>query len=115
MAKATTALFTTQSLAAAGTQTSSVRTLTSVKQAVFTGRIVNGATGPTIPAYARLEISGDNSTFYEWLRAYGTTVASDDISFSFPALPTAAGYARIVFTGNTAQAVTVHAQVHEET
>lgn len=115
MAKATTALFTSQSLTAAGTQTSSSRNLASVVSAVFTGRIVNGATGPTIPAHCRVEVSGDNSTFYEFIRVFGTTLASDDVSFAFPSLPSAFAYARLVFTGNTAQAVTIHAQVHEET
>ena len=86
--------------------------MASVKSAVYTVKITNG-TAPTAAAYAVLEL-GDNTNWDEFQRGYADTVASSVTTFALE-VPTAASFTRLRFVGATGQAVTIQAEVHEET
>jgi hypothetical protein len=101
--------------AAAATPTSSTLDLTSAYGAIITAKITN-ATGPTVACGATLNVSPDGTTWYPWAAQTAGTA-------TFAAGPPAVGVypmtfevpmhaikAQVVFTGNTAQAVTVEAQ-----
>lgn len=77
--------------------------------------IVNGGTGPTIPAYIRLEISYDNSTWHNLTGNLTAGVAaSTTYQWSFP-IPIGVMYVRAAGGGNTAQNVTANAFISEVT
>jgi hypothetical protein len=76
--------------------------------------ITNGATGPTIACDAIIEASHDNSIWIEISRQTAPVTASAVQTFAVPIDP-AYLYIRSKFTGNTAQAVTVAAYMHELT
>lgn len=78
----------------------------------FSGTITNGATGPTIPAQANLQVSEDNSTWYTVASATGSTsnfVAGPPVigllQFDFRRLYPGS-WCRVQITGNTGQSVT---------
>lgn len=77
--------------------------------------ITNGGTGPTVPAYIRLEISYDNSTWTNWTGNLTAGVASGvTYPWTFP-LPIGVMYVRAAGGGNTAQDVTANAFISEVT
>jgi len=100
---------------AAGTTTGTAVNLTTALGCSITGKITNGATGPTVACDFVVEVSNDNSTFHEAFRA-PAGVANNGV-YHFPPVVLSADimYARTKFTGNTAQNVTVEAQGHETT
>ncbi len=78
-------------------------------------KITNGGTGPTVPCGVTLQVSADNATFYNTddVRTAGIT-ASIVYVFKFDLGVGGVNggdwaYGRLVFTGNTAQTVTVQA------
>lgn len=75
----------------------------------ITGKITNGATGPTASCAATIEISGDGSTNWEQVAVFVTNTTANAVFPINQDLPKAARFARITFTGNTVQAVTVEA------
>lgn len=97
------------SVAAAGSNTSSAIDLTTEKGCVITAKITNGATGPTVPCTCYIEVSNDNTNWKIWRSGQGDTTASIVRTFAFT-LPKEIMYARVRFTDNTVQAVTVEAQ-----
>lgn len=77
--------------------------------------ITNGGTGPTVPAYIRLEISYDNSNWSSWTGNLTAGVASGaTYSWTFP-LPIGVMYVRAAGGGNTGQNVTADADISEVT
>lgn len=99
---------------AASTTTGSSVNLTTALGCSITGKITNGATGPTVACDFVVEVSNDNSDWHEWFR--GTAGTANSGVYSFPVvLPADILYARTKFTGNTAQSVTVEADGHELT
>ena len=98
-----------QSVAAAGTQTSAVVNNSVGYGATVTVQIINGGTGPTLPANLTLAVSADNTTYVTWAQDTAGVVASTTYSFGYQ-LPPEIAYARVVVTGNTGQAVTAVAQ-----
>lgn len=76
--------------------------------------ITNGGTGPSTECQVRVDFSADNST---WVIGYviggGGTTANAVTRIPYTFAPMGAGgdwaYYRLVFTGNTGQAVTVQA------
>lgn len=99
--------------AAAGTTTGSWIDLTTSYSASILAKITNGGTGPTIGCTVRVDLSPDNGTTI-YSGAGGSYTAGVTASGVFQALfdmPESTMYARTVFTGNTAQAVTVQADV----
>jgi hypothetical protein len=78
----------------------------------ITATIVNGGTGPTVACDFVVEVSADNSTFYEYSRQTAGVTASTTYTFNVP-LSGAIMYVRSKFVGNTAQSVTVLATMQE--
>lgn len=117
MATVTKTLRTLQASAsntAGSTTTGTALDLTTKFGGVATMKITNGGTGPTVACDAVLEVSGDNSTFYEYSRA--TAGTSNSTSYTFVVeIPIGIMYLRSKFTGNTGQAVTVEAYFQEAT
>lgn len=99
---------------AAGNSTPSAwLALTGAYKASVLARILNGAVGPTIGCTVRVDLSPDNgATVY--LGAGGNYLAGTANAAEFAVLfdlPEDAMYVRVVFFGNTGQAVTVQADV----
>lgn len=113
---ATAAAQASASNAAAATTTGSWIDVRSYKSSIL-AKITNGGTGPTIGCTARVDLSPDNGTTV-YQGAGGSFLAGVVSSGAYAALfdlPEDAMYARVVFTGNTAQAVTVQADVTKVT
>jgi hypothetical protein len=102
--------------AAGATTTSASLSQTTANGLSIQARITNGATGPTLPCGVRVEVSQDGSTNWRQrtpivLADLGNNIVTD-IPFDIPA---PIMHVRVVFTGNTGQAVTVEALGHELT
>lgn len=90
---------------------SSAIDLTGAYQAVIHGKVTNGATGPTVGCTVNVYISKNNWTDPYLFASITAGVANSGVyPFTF-VLPDATSYAKIGFGGNTAQAVTVVADV----
>lgn len=94
--------------AAAATTTSSTWTLTTALGGLLTTKITNGGTGPTVACTVTVNVSGDGSAWKYFAAATAGTTAS--AVFEFPVeIPPGAMYVQVVFSGNTAQGVSVEA------
>jgi hypothetical protein len=114
---ATKTLRTLQSSAsnsAGGTTTGSALDLRTAFGGLLLAVITNGATGPTIACDLVVEVSGDNSVWHEYVRLTSNTGNNIVTTFRAP-IPETVMYVRSKFTGNTGQAVTVEAYLHELT
>jgi hypothetical protein len=100
---------------AGSTTTSSTWNLATALGGVLSARITNGATGPTIACTVTVNLSTDGGTTW---RAYDSALAgvtnAGVFDFDFP-IPDGIANVQAVFTGNTAQTVTVEAFGHELT
>lgn len=116
----TTAVKTARTLQSSATNASGATTtgsgvdLTAALGMVVTGKITNGATGPSAGCQFILEISHDGSN---WKRFSSQTAGTDNNGvYEFVVeVPAAAMHVRSRFTGNTGQSVTVEAFGHELT
>lgn len=81
---------------------------------LLVGRVTNGGTGPTLPCEMLVDVSHDNSTWFQFSRQIaqlGNSVVADlEVEVPYSTM-----YVRVRFTGNTGQAVTVEAYLHETT
>lgn len=93
---------------AGGTTTSSSLDLTTAYGAGIMAKITNGATGPTVGCTATVDVSSDNATWKYFQSATAGVTNSAVYPFAFD-IPPWVIYARIVFSGNTGQTVTVEA------
>lgn len=96
---------------AGSTTTGSSVDLTGKYGCSVTLKVTNGGTGPTVGCDARIEVSNDNSDWWEVFRATAG-VANSGVYIWMVDLPASILYARSVFGGNTAQSVTVEADGH---
>lgn len=112
--KTAATLVSSQSNAAGATTTGTGRNISTTFGGLVQGRITNGATGPTIPCDMVVEVSTDNTNWYQFSRQTsltGNSVATDlEVEVPYYVM-----YVRVRFTGNTGQAVTVEAYLHEAT
>lgn len=92
------------------TTTGSAVNVTTYDFATVTGIITNGATGPTLPGTFTIQTSFDNSTFRNaYVFTAGTT---NSATFTFTqAIDPAVQYVKSVFSGNTAQSITIAAEI----
>ncbi len=101
--------------AAAGDVTSSSVDLSAGYGAELFVKLTNGATGPTLPAQVQIEVSGDNSKFFEFGGAMvGLTGNNGVISWTVD-IPIGIQYVRLVTGSNTAQDVTIDADISQVT
>ncbi len=105
-----TVLQSSTSVVAAGTLTSATANLTANYGAVITVQITNGATGPTLPCIASLQVAGNTTDFYPAYSGVADITNSATTTF-FWEIPPGVMYARVQFSGHTGQAVTAAAQI----
>jgi len=99
---------------AGSTTTGSGLDLTTAYGGLFTAKITNGGTGPTLPCSLFIDVSGNNSD-WKLFRQYQAGVTSSAVYEFAMEIPQATMYVRSRFTGNTGQSVTVEAFLHELT
>lgn len=100
-------------VAAGGQQASPWIDLRAAYKASLLVRVTNGATGPTLPARAVVNLSPDGgTTVYAGAggSAQADRVAGSSYAWQFPQQEDVM-YAQVVVTGNTGQAVTTQADV----
>lgn len=97
---------------AAGTTTGSGVDLTTSFGVVVMLKVTNGGTGPTIACDMIVQISRDNTNWIEFARRTASAANSAESVFNVE-IPASVLYARTVFSGNTAQDVTVEAYGQE--
>jgi hypothetical protein len=98
----------TANTAASTTNTVGVN-LQTADGATITCQIINGTTAPTTACAAICQVSPDNLNWAFYQQQTAGTVASTQYNLAFD-LPPSVIFARIQFTGNTGQSVTVSAQ-----
>jgi hypothetical protein len=99
---------------AGSTTTGTAVNLTAAYGALIVANITNGGTGPTVGCDCVVQVSNDGSTYYEFSRQTAPTTNSASTDFAIE-LPPPVMYARVVFVGNTGQAVSVSAYLCELT
>lgn len=103
--------------ASTGDTTGSVIDLTDSDETAVYIKITNGATGPTIAAQCQIQVSPDNSNWYNFGGPLQAGIAgSGTVPFYAWAgirLPPGVGYVRAVSGSNTGQNVTIRAEVME--
>lgn len=100
--------------AAGGTKTGGTVDLSTAFGMLVTGRVTNGATGPTVGCDFVLEVSHDGTDWFEFSRLVSDPGNSAVSEFAVE-LPASVIKARSLFEGNTGQAVTVESYGHELT
>ncbi len=108
--KSNTVLQTSGTLTAGTPITSSVVTLTTYDFATFVALVTNGATGPTLPAIVTIQISMDNTTFWNAYVFTAGITASTTYTF-VQDLPPGIQYMKVNFASNTAQNCTVASHI----
>lgn len=78
--------------------------------ATVTGIITNGGTGPTLPGTFTIQTSFDNTTFRDAYVFTAGTTASTTYTFTQGIEPGVL-YVRSKFSGNTAQSITIAAEM----
>jgi hypothetical protein len=97
-------------------ETSGVQTLDAGYGAALHIQFTNGGTGPTIPAQCQIEVSGDNTEWYDFGGPLiGTTTSSDVVSWGGIEIPIGVEYLRLVAGSNTGTDVTIDADISEVT
>jgi hypothetical protein len=99
---------------AGSTTQSAVWNLTTSLGGVIQTRVSNGATGPSAGCESLTQVSSDGTTWRDFARQIAGTGANGVFDF-FVEVPGPVLYARVQFSGNTGQAVTVEAYGHELT
>lgn len=105
--KAVIAFQASASNSAAGTTTGTAADLTASDGCEINAKCTNGATGPTLPCRYRVQVSNDNSTWYDYYSETAQTGNNVVTTFQPVYLGPEVMYARTVFDSNTGQAVTV--------
>jgi len=101
--------------AGAGDHTSSVWTVDDGYGGELYIKITNGATGPTIAAVAQVWASPDNSNWYKFGGALGSTLGNGIItSWSIP-IPIGVEYLKVISGSNTGQDVVIRVEGSEVT
>ena len=79
-------------------------------------KLTNGATGPTLPAEVQIQVSADDTEYYAFGGALiGSTANSAAVSWGGIEIPIGVEYVRLVAGSNTAEDVTVDADITEVT
>lgn len=101
---------------AGSTTTGSWIDITACITAVVLAKITNGGTGPTVACTCSIDLSPDNgSTVYAGAGGSFTAGTTSSTTYTGAFDVTGNMYFRTVFSGNTAQSVTVQADVEKRT
>ena len=118
LTKSNTAIWSSETFTAGSTHAdSSVITVDDAYECALHIKITNGATGPTVALGLKVQVSADNSTFYDF---GGPLIAGTDNNGAYSwggiVLPIGVEYVKIVpYQDNTGQNVTVDADITEVT
>lgn len=77
--------------------------------------ITNGATGPTVAAQVKVQISPDDSAWYDYAGPFEAQSANNGVYYFAPEVGVGVMYVRLVAGSNTGQDVTITASVAEVT
>lgn len=99
--------------AAAGDTTSSSVNLLDGYGAMAHIELTNGGTGPTIAAQTQIEVSPDDTNWYEYGGPLIGTTGNSEVSFWNVPLDKGIAYVRFVSGSNTGQDVTLRVEVTE--
>ena len=115
--KVRTEIWASQTLTAgAGATTSAAVDLADGYGAALNIRLTNGATGPTVAAQVRIEVSADNSGWFDFGGALVGGKANDGIyEWGGIEIPVGVKYLRLVAGSNTDEDVDVDADIVEVT
>ena len=78
-------------------------------------KITNGATGPTIPGQIQIQVSQDNSEWYNFGGALVASTTNSDVTSWSVQIPIGVEYVRTVQGSNTGQNVTVDIDLSQVT
>ena len=99
--------------ASAGDATSAALDLTDGYGAIAHIKLTNGGTGPTVAAQVQVQVSADDSNYYDYGGALvGSTANSAVVSWNIP-LDKSVMYVEFVTGSNTGQDVTMRIEVAE--
>ena len=117
LTKANTVIHDDITLTASGADTtSSTQDLTAVYQSIVRVRITNGATGPTVAAQCKLQVSeADTAAKYMTLATVVGSTANNGVVEAVMAVPDPAEYLRLISGSNTGQNVTLRAVIEKVT
>lgn len=93
--------------AGAGDTTSSAVDLTTAYGAVLNIKLTNGATGPTVPAQCQVQVSEDNSKYYNFGFPLVGSAANSAVTSWTVEIPLGVQYIKTVSGSNTGQNVTI--------
>lgn len=112
--KSTTALHSGTTLTAgAGDTTATAVDLTDGYGATIYIKITNGATGPTLPAQVQIQLSADNSEWYDYGQPFVGGTANSGVYSTVVQLPPESEHVRTVSGSNTGQNVTLDVDLSE--
>jgi len=97
--------------ASAGDTTSAAQDLTGSYASVLNVKLTNGATGPTVPAQVKVQLSEDDSKYYDFGAPLVGGVTNAGIYSWSMEIPFGAMYLQLVSGSNTAQDVTLDADI----
>lgn len=101
----------TSNAAGASTTIATQSLATTLGQALITALVTNGGTGPTIAATVLIQASWDGGTSWKTLRQFPTALGAGVTTSIIYEVSEAVELVGVIFTSNTAQAVTVEAQI----
>lgn len=115
--KVVTAIWNANALVAgASDETSDVQTLDDGYGACLHVKITNGATGPTVAAKCQIQVSADNSEWYNFGPPLQSLTGNSVVTqWGAIDIPIGVEYLRLVAGSNTGQAVTIDADITEVT
>ena len=115
--KTRTSIWSSQTLTAgAGDTTSSAVDLQDGYSAALNIKLTNGGTGPTVPGQVLIQVSNDNSAWFDFGAALvGNSTNSAVVAWGGIDIPIGVKYLRLVAGSNTGQNITVDADISEVT
>ena len=112
MDKDVAAIWQAVSQAAGATTTSDPVDLRAAYEATISIKNTNGATGPTVAATIQIQVSEDNSEWYNYGGALQATLGNNIVtSWGAIPIPAAVNYVRLVGSTNTGQTVQLDADI----
>jgi len=121
LTKSRTSIWSAQTLTAGAADTNGTWIdLSAVYAAIVDIKLTNGATGPTVPAQVQVQVAADyNAGSPTLVTNYGgpciSTTTNNDVQYFSVEIPIGAAAIRLVAGSNTAQNVTVDADISKVT
>jgi len=112
ISKTAAAIWQAVSQAAGATTTSAAVDLTAAYGAVLDIKVTNGSTGPTVVGQVQIQVSEDNTEWYNFGGALVASLGNSIVSqWGGIEIPMAVNYVRLEGSANTGQAVQLDADI----